>query len=1066
MQKLAEVCVSRPVFAVMLILALVVIGAVSYTKLGVDRFPDVDLPIVSVRTMLIGASPEEVESTITRRIEDAVATVEGIDQIRSTSTESVSIVTINFNLNRSIDVAAQDVRDAVATVTNLLPKDAKAPLIKKLDADASPIMTIVLSGNKLPRELYEIADRTVQDAIESVGGVGQVGIIGGQKRAINVWFDANRLSAYRIAAVRARDAVARQNSDIPGGRVDEGFRELTLRTFGRYPDPKLFNDLVVSTIGNTPIRVRDLGSAEDGHKEQRTAARYDGRDAVALEVRRQSGANTIEVIHGVRQKLPRVIEVLPQGVSLDVVQDQSRYIENAFHEVQLHLILGSILASLVVFVFMRDWRATIISGVAIPASIIATFGAMYAMHFTLNNITMLALVLMVGVVIDDAIVVLENIHRFIEDKKMAPMEAAIAATKDIGLAVMATTLSLIVVFLPVSFMSSISGRFLYSFGFTASVAILVSLLVSFSLTPMMCSRMLKPSSDSKHKDSRAGFYAKVDRAYEIMLGRAMDHRAIVAVFAVAVVASSVPLYKLVRQEYIPTNVDESEFEINVNAPEGASLGSMLLLLNQIEAEWKTLPGVEHLLFTIGSGYLQQMNSARGYARITDVEDRVVSPSRFWKNLLAGKPMDTFKNIYTQRDVMAAMRQQVKHFPDIRTRISNLQTVSQGSAPVDVDFSIRGPDLMQLYKYSEALRDAELKIPGLLDIDTTLRLTKPELRVFIDRERAADLGVDASDIAGSLRLMVGGDDEVSRFRDTKLADDYDVEVRLTNADRNSPDTVAKLFVPSSKNRLVRLDNVVKMEEGMSAYRIEGLDRQRQVGIRSNVAPGYALADRLVEIRKAAEDLHMPTAYSTTIIGRGREFERTFTEFLWAFLLSIVFMYMILASQFESLVHPITILLSLPLAVPFGFLSLWFFNETLNLYSALGILVLFGVVKKNSILQVDHTNNLRRTGMDREIAIMRANRDRLRPILMTTLTLVAGMLPLALGTGAGAEERRSIAIVVIGGQSLSLLLTLIVTPVAYSLFDDLAEWVKSRKARNETSQQPAGVANMERPLSNGD
>ena len=1065
MQKLAEVCVSRPVFAVMLILALVVIGAVSYTKLGVDRFPDVDLPIVSVRTMLIGASPEEVESTITRRIEDAVATVEGIDQIRSTSTESVSIVTINFNLNRSIDVAAQDVRDAVATVTNLLPKDAKAPLIKKLDADASPIMTIVLSGNKLPRELYEIADRTVQDAIESVGGVGQVGIIGGQKRAINVWFDANRLSAYRIAAVRARDAVARQNSDIPGGRVDEGFRELTLRTFGRYPDPKLFNDLVVATIGNTPIRVRDLGSAEDGHKEQRTAARYDGRDAVALEVRRQSGANTIEVIHGVRQKLPRVIEVLPPGVSLDVVQDQSRYIENAFHEVQLHLILGSILASLVVFVFMRDWRATIISGVAIPASIIATFGAMYAMHFTLNNITMLALVLMVGVVIDDAIVVLENIHRFIEDKKMAPMEAAIAATKDIGLAVMATTLSLIVVFLPVSFMSSISGRFLYSFGFTASVAILVSLLVSFSLTPMMCSRMLKPSSDSKHKDSRAGFYAKVDRAYEIMLGLAMDHRAIVAVFAVAVVASSVPLYKLVRQEYIPTNVDESEFEINVNAPEGASLGSMLLLLNQIEAEWRTLPGVEHLLFTIGSGYLQQVNSARGYARITDVEDRVVSPSRFWKNLLAGKPMDTFKNIYTQRDVMAAMRQQVKHFPDIRTRISNLQTVSQGSAPVDVDFSIRGPDLMQLYKYSEALRDAELKIPGLLDIDTTLRLTKPELRVFIDRERAADLGVDASDIAGSLRLMVGGDDEVSRFRDTKLADDYDVEVRLTNADRNSPDTVAKLFVPSSKNRLVRLDNVVKMEEGMSAYRIEALDRQRQVGIRSNVAPGYALADRLVEIRKAAEDLNMPTAYSTTIIGRGREFERTFTEFLWAFLLSIVFMYMILASQFESLVHPITILLSLPLAVPFGFLSLWFFNETLNLYSALGILVLFGVVKKNSILQVDHTNNLRRTGMDREVAIMRANRDRLRPILMTTLTLVAGMLPLALGTGAGAEERRSIAIVVIGGQSLSLLLTLIVTPVAYSLFDDLGEWVKSRKARNETSQ-PAGAANMERPLSNGD
>ena len=1043
MQKLAEVCVKRPVFAVMLILALVVIGAVSYTKLGIDRFPDVDLPIVSIRTMLIGASPEEIESSITKRIEDAVATVEGIDQIRSTSSESTSNVIVNFNLNRSIDVAAQDIRDAVATVINQLPKDAKAPLIKKLDADASPIMTLVVSGNKLPRELYEIADRSVQDAIESVGGVGQVNIVGGQKRAINVWFDANRLSAYRIAAVKARDAVARQNSDIPGGRVDEGFRELTLRTFGRYPDPKMFNDLVVATIGNTPVRVRDLGYAEDGHKEQRTAALYDGRDAVVLEVRRQSGSNTIEVIRGVKQKLPRVSEVLPPGVSLDIAQDQSRYIENAFHEVQMHLILGSILASLVVFIFMRDWRATVISGVAIPASIIATFGAMNAMHFTLNNITMLALVLMVGVVIDDAIVVLENIHRFIEEKKMDPMQAAVAATKDIGLAVMATTLSLVVVFLPVSFMSSISGRFLYSFGFTATVAILVSLLVSFSLTPMMSSRMLKPGNDASHKDSRGGFYAKVDRAYEIMLFWAMEHRAVIVVMALAVVASSVPLYKMVRQEYIPTNVDESEFEINVTAPEGTSITSMRDVLIRLDEQWKTLPGVEHLMFTSGTGLLQQVNNSRGYARITNVEERVVSPSRLWRNLLAGKPMDTFTNIYTQRDVMSAMRKKVKNMPDIRARISNLTSLSQGSAPVDVDFSIRGPDLMELYKYSEALREAELKIPGILDVDTTMRITKPELRVFIDRERAADLGVDAADIAGSLRLMVGGDDEVSRFRDTKLADDYDVEVRLTNADRNSPETIGKLFVPSSKNRLVRLDNVVKIEEGMSTYRIEGLDRQRQVGIRSNVAVGYALADRLEEIRKAADALNMPKTYSTTVIGRGREFERTFTEFLWAFLLSIVFMYMILASQFESLVHPITILLSLPLAVPFGFLSLWMFNETLNLYSALGILVLFGVVKKNSILQVDHTNNLRREGMDRLVAIMRANRDRLRPILMTTLTLVAGMLPLALGTGAGAEERRSIAIIVIGGQSLSLVLTLIVTPVAYSLFDDLAEWVKMRR-----------------------
>jgi HAE1 family hydrophobic/amphiphilic exporter-1 len=1046
MQKLAEVCVARPVFAVMLILAMVVVGGVSYTKLGIDRFPDVDLPIVSIRTALPGASPEEVESTVTRRIEDAVATVEGIENIRSTSTESTSIVSVNFTLNRNIDVAAQDIRDAVATIISLLPRDAKPPLIKKLDADASPIMSLVLSGDRTPRELYEIADRDVQDAIESVGGVGQVQIIGGSKRAINVWVDANRLAAYKIPILAVRDAVARQNSEIPGGRVDEGPREVVLRTLGRFPDPKLFNELVVATINHAPVRVRDIGYAEDGQKEQRTSARYDGKTAVALEIRRQSGANTIEVIRAVKAKLPRVQQLMPPGLTLEVVQDQSRYIEAAFHEVQLHLILGSILASLVVLLFMRNWRATIIAAVAIPASIIATFGAMRWLGFTLNNITMLALVLMVGVVIDDAIVVLENIFRFIEEKKMAPRQAAVMATRDIGLAVMATTLSLVVVFLPVSFMSSISGRFLYSFGFTAAVSILVSLVVSFSLTPMMSSRLLRVEDVSAHGGSRRGFYRLIDRAYMAMLAWSMRRRAVVAGLAIVVVASTAPLYKLVRQEYIPTNVDESEFEMSVNAPEGTSLAAMENVLDRLYGDISALHGVKHVLCLVGTGYLQTVNIARMYVRIEDVEERVFSLSRLWRATWQGKPQEAFTNIYSQRDVMQAIRARLKErYPELRVRVGNLQTINQGTAPYDIDLAIRGPDLQALNGYAERLREAALRTPGLADVDTTLRLNKPELRVIIDRQRAADLGVDATDVAQSLRLMVGGDDEVSRFRDDKRAEEYDVEIRLTGADRNSPETVSKLYVPSRQGGLVRLDNLVQLKEDVTAFRIEALDRQRVVNVRANVTAGYALADRLEEIYRHAEALGLPAAYSTAIVGRGREFERTLGEFLLAFTLSIVFMYMILASQFESLVHPVTILLSLPLAVPFGFLSLWFFNETLNLYSALGILVLFGVVKKNSILQVDHTNNLRREGMDRLEAILQANRDRLRPILMTTLTLVAGMLPLALGTGPGAEERRSIAIIVIGGQSLSLLLTLIVTPVAYSLFDDLAVWVaRWRKA----------------------
>ncbi|MGH7552726.1 MAG: efflux RND transporter permease subunit, partial [Longimicrobiales bacterium] len=851
----------------------------------------------------------------------------------------------------------------------LLPRDAKPPLIKKLDTDASPVLSLVVAGGKTGRELYEIADRTVQDAIESVGGVGQVLIIGGQKRAINVWIDANRLAAYRIPVLAVRDAVARQNAEIPGGRVDEGQRELVLRTLGRFPDPRLFNDLVVATINGAPVRIRDIGYAEDGHKEQRTLARYDGKPAVALQVRRQSGANTIEVVRSIKARLPRIRQVLPPGVSLEVVQDQSRYIEAAFHEVQLHLILGSILASLAVLLFMRNWRATVIASVAIPASIIATFGMMRALDFTLNNITMLALVLMVGVVIDDAIVVLENIFRFIEEKKLSPRHAAALATRDIGLAVMATTLSLVVIFLPVSFMSSISGRFLYSFGVTAAVAIMVSLVVSFSLTPMMSSRMLSVESHgAAAPDSRRGFYAWIDRSYSKMLWWSMHHRAAVCACAVLVMVSCIPLYRMVRQEYIPTNVDESEFEMSVFAPEGVTVAAMDGVMARVERELISLPGVRHVLSTAGAGYLSTVNTGLAFVRIVDIEDRVFSPSRLWHKLLEGRPLDAFGGIYSQRDVMQAIRNRMKEFPDLRVQVRNVQTLNQGSAPVDVDLGIRGPELEMLGKYSEQMRLAAMQIPGMVDVDTTLRMTKPELRVSIDRDRAADLGVDASDIAGSLRVMVGGDDEVSRYRDDKMADDYDVEVRLSGADRRSAEMVAKLYVPSKSGKLVRLDSVVKLREGMTTYRIEAFNRQRYVGIRANIAPGYALGDRLDEMFKAAANLHLPPSYSTTVVGRGRELERTFGEFILAFALSIAFMYMILASQFESLIHPVTILLSLPLSVPFGFLSLWFFQDTLNLYSALGILVLFGVVKKNSILQIDHTNNLPREGMARLDAIM--------------------------------------------------------------------------------------------------
>jgi HAE1 family hydrophobic/amphiphilic exporter-1 len=677
---------------------------------------------------------------------------------------------------------------------------------------------------------------------------------------------------------------------------------------------------------------------------------------------------------------------------------------------------------------------------------------------------MLALVLMVGVVIDDAIVVLENIFRFVEEKKMHPFEAAKAATAEIGLAVMATTLSLVVIFIPVSFMSSISGRFLYQFGITAAVAVMVSLLVSFTLTPMMSARLLRSEDIAGAHDtarSRRGFYGWIDRVYKRMLSYSLRHRLAVAVVGIAVILSSVPLYKMVKQDYIPTDVDESEFDVSINAVEGASLAAMDQAMRAVEADMQSTPGVRLVLASTGGGFIGGVNQGNAYIRIAPIEERTFSLSRFWRGLIRGKPMEAFTGNYSQREVMQEIRTRLRGYKDLRTSVRNARSINIGGGYSEIDFVLRGPDLEALWHYAEQLR---LKAPdlGVVDADITLKLDKPELRVQIDRTRAADLGVSSDDVSSALRLMVGGDQRVSRFRDAAVNDDYDIQLRLTDGDRNDPGTISRLYVPSQQGGLVRLDNLVNIVSARAASRIDRLDRQRQVSVRGSVGPGYALQDRLEALRAAADELKLPAGYTTTVSGRARELERTINEFIWAFMLSVIFMYMILASQFESIVHPFTILLSLPLSIPFALLSLWATSNTLNLYSALGILVLFGVVKKNAILQIDHMNNLRSKGFERTPAILQANRDRLRPILMTTLALVAGMLPLAAGTGPGADERRAIAVVVIGGQSLSLLLTLIVTPVAYSLFDDLGASAAWRAFARRTEILWGPFARVLRPI----
>jgi HAE1 family hydrophobic/amphiphilic exporter-1 len=1064
MQKLAAVSIRRPVFATMIVLSLVVVGAAAWLRLGVDRFPAVDLPTIIIRTLLPGASTEEVEILVSQRLEEAVNAVQGIEELRSITGPGASILIISFGLDRDIEVAAQDVRDRVAAILGKLPPDAEPPIVSKFDNESSPVITVALSGPRSIRELTELADKVVKLRLERSAGVGEVQIVGGLERAINIWVDANRLAAYQLPITAVRDALVRQNTDLPGGNVSGPTREHSLRTLGRVGDARAFEGLAVTSINGRTIRLRDVAQVEDGTKEPRSVARLNGVPAVALEVRRQSGANTIAVIEGAKAALALASQALPRDVRAEVIQDQSRYIYAALHEINIHLVLGSILASLVVLAFMRSWRSTVIAAVAIPASVVSTFAMMRALDFTLNSVTMLALVLMVGVVIDDAIVVLENIFRFVEEKRMQPFEAARAATEEIGLAVMATTLSLVVIFVPVSFMSSISGRFLYQFGITAAVAVLVSLLVSFTLTPMMSARLFRAEAERGHAQaaaSRGGFYARLDAGYTRALTFALGHRLLVVAISLVIVASSVPLYRALGKDYLPSGLDEAEFDVQLIAAEGTSLPAMDRMTRAVVEEIRATPGVRLVLASVGGSFLGGVNETRMYVRIAPHDERTFSLTRLLRGTLRGDPLEAFRGNYHQRDVMEAVRRRLARFRnEVRVVVRNPQGFRFVGGFIDIDFVLQGPDLVKLAEYTEHLRQRAPEL-GLTDANTTLRIDKPELHVRIDRERAADLGVDTADIATALRLMVGGDAEVSRFYDPTVNDEYDVELRLRESDRNDPASIPRLYVPRAGGGLARLDNLVKVDTARSPSRIDRLDRQREARLRVNVAPGFALADRVEALRAEVARMDLPPAYRTLVSGRAQELERTFTEFLWAFALAIVFMYMILASQFESLVHPLTILLSLPLSVPFALLSMWLAGHTVNLYSALGILVLFGVVKKNAILQVDHTIGLRAAGVERLPAIVQANRDRLRPILMTTLTFVAGMIPLAVGTGSGAEERRVVAVVVIGGQMLSLGLTLLVTPVAYTLLDDAAALVARVRARRTVGADDLAPA----PLSGG-
>jgi hydrophobic/amphiphilic exporter-1 (mainly G- bacteria), HAE1 family len=1067
-----EVFVRRPVFTTMIIATLVVLGLASFAQLGVDIFPKVDLPTITITTRLPGASPEEIESQITKPIEEVVNTISGLDELRSSTIEGQSQVFATFVLERNVQEAANDVREKVGTVLSRLPAGTESPIIEKVDPDSAPVMALVVSGQRSPREITEIADKRIKRALETVKDVGAITLVGDRKREIQILVNPDKLTAFNLSIQQVKEALQRQNVEIPGGRLTAGGNEEGLRTLGRIESVAAFNELIVADFKGSPVRVRDIGTVADAEEEPRTLSRLNGSNAVSLLIRKQSGTNTVAVVDRVKARLAEVQKGLPQDIQFEVVRDLSRFIKRSFHEVQDHLLLGGLLASLIVaafigrllwyeslvllvivvsvagafltgnpellikvtgvailatmifFLSVKKLRPAFVAAVAIPASIIATFTAMRVAGFTLNNLTMLGLSLSTGIVIDDAIIVLENIFRHTEEEHRSPFEAAVTGTKEISLAVTATTISLVVIFLPVAFMGGLVGKFWNSFGLTATFAIMVSLVIAFTLTPMLAARILAAGGGpgdghggghgggpAGPRSKAAGIYHRLEAAYESALGWCLRHRAICFVVIGLILIAGYYLLTNSRLEFVVDD-DMSEFEVVAEAPPGSSVDRSAVISRAMEQEIRKVPEVVTLFTTIGVRGQYQSN-------VTDISIYVGL-----KHLSQRKR--------GQIELMQDVRRRLAEFPGMRVSVQNISLIGGGGfRQTPFNLILRGPELAELERYAQGVITVLMGKSGFVDLDTAQALRQPEVQVQIDRQKASDLGVRVDTVAAALRTMVGGE-KVGFYREA--GEQYDIRIRLDEGYRKDASGLPALMVPGAGGSLVKLSNVTSLGSGMSPGQIERYAQERSITIISNLYQ-KPLAEAFREAYGAVAAQRMPPEYGILATGRGKLLQEALANFLIAFVLSLAFIYIVLAAQFESFVHPLTIMVSMFIAIPFGLLTLVLWRSTLNIYSIMGFFLLMGVVKKNAILQVDYTNVLRERGMERTEAQMEADRARLRPILMTTFAIVAGMLPVALGSGDGSASRASLAKVVVGGQALCLVVTLLMTPVIYSTFDDM-------------------------------
>lgn len=1016
--KLSDTSIKLPVFTTMIIMSLVVLGLFSYNKLNVDQFPNVDMPFVVVTAVLPGAGPEQIENDVTEKIEDAVNPIEGVDKLTSVSQEGVGTVIIQFKLEIDGKKAAQDVREKVAAIRNDMPSDLKDPVIQRFDPATQPILMLTVSGDKSLKELTAYTKDVVQKRLENIPGVGNVELLGGYEREIEINLNPVRLKAYNLTVEDITQAISSANVEIPGGNLNKNSRQLLVRTMGKFKNVEDFKRIVIKAPEGRPIYLADLAEIKDGIKELTSMTRVNGETAIGLNIKKQSGSNTVKVADEVIKKLAVLKKEVPAGIDVRLVSDNSITIRASIHDVLFDIFYGGLLAVIVIYLFLANFRATIISALALPTSIVASFFVMYLFGFTLNMMTLLGLSLAVGLLIDDAIVVIENIYRHMAMGK-SPMQAAGEATGEIGLAVLATTMTIVAVFVPVAFMPGIVGKFFYEFGITVSAAVLVSLLVAFTLTPMLSSRWLSAHDEElSPKGNPLNFllyhfnhnFNKLNNVYRKMIRVCLSYRKSVIVASILIFLSSFYLMKFLGSEFFPSS-DEGKFTVSITADPGSSLEKTSAICNQVEAKLRSYPEVETVITTVGG-----VNSPATSGTITV---RLINKS---------KRPDKSVN-----DMLSDVRKDCKSIAG--AKIFTMISGGPGGGEKPVVFSLRGDDLAELQIIANKVEDIIKSVEGTRDVNKSYEASKPEIRIELNRDKAADLGYNPYSVASTVRSLVDGY-VATKFQDTK--EQVDVRVKLDRSYRQTLGDIQDLSIRSNKKIgddfiQTPLRDIANIYEGSGPTKINRYARQKEIKVDANLE-GRTLGEAVKDIQAEIKKIELKPGYSINLSGRGESQNDSFKDILMSLMMAIVFVYIVLAMQFESFIHPFSIMLALPMAIIGAVLGLLFWGSALSVMSMIGIIMLMGIVTKNGILLVDYTNTLRKQGKKMQEALQEAGATRLRPILMTSFAMIFGMIPVAFGFGEGSEFRAPMGQAVIGGLITSTFLTLFVVPVVYSIFED--------------------------------